>query len=194
MEQSRNSSNMVRRLQVKANEGLRGGCRHSVYKRISLLKSDAGPCDGLGGCSPCLPQSHLTESQMADFHDKPGRNPPQTTHLFIFRAWPCWPFTTFYMLGWSLGPSAGRFGFLCLRLSFVSNKTKYATSYLLEFFSHSRGSTFKEGTLPFLYKLSWALEVLTFRADHMHFLWPRFLKIDAHRIQTHMIIDHKHTL
>ena len=60
------------------------------------------------------------------------------------------------------------------------------TSYLLEFFSHSRGSTFKEGTLPFLYKLSWALEVLTFRADHMHFLWPRFLKIDAHVIQTHM--------
>ena len=84
--------------------------------------------------------------------------------------------------------------FLCLRLSFVSNKTKYVTSYLLEFFFHSRGSTFKEGTLPFLYKLSWALEVLTFRADHMHFLWPRFLKIDAHRIQTHMIIDHKHTL
>ena len=76
--------------------------------------------------------------------------------------------------------------FLCLRLSFVSNKTKYVTSYLLEFFSHSRGSTFKEGTLPFLYKLSWALEVLTFRADHMHFLWPRFLKIDAHVIQTHM--------
>ena len=76
--------------------------------------------------------------------------------------------------------------FLCLRLSFVSNKTKYVTSYLLEFFSHSRGSTFKEGTLPFLYKLSWALEVLTFRADHMHFLWPRFLKIDAHAIQTHM--------
>ena len=76
----------------------------------------------------------------------------------------------------------------------MSNKTKYVTSYLLEFFSHSRGSTFKEGALPFLYKLSWALEVLTFRADHMHFLWPRFLKIDAHRIQTHMIIDHKHTL
>ena len=134
MEQSRKSSNMVRRLQVKANEGLRGGCRHSVYKRISLLKSDAGPCDGLGGCSPCLPQSHLTESQMADFHDKPGTNPPQTnqvqihlrqtrykpqtTHLFIFRAWPCWPFTTFYMLGWSLGPSAGRFGFFVLEIVF----------------------------------------------------------------------------
>ena len=67
---------MVRRLQVKADEGLSGGCRQSVYKRISLLKSDAGPCDGHGGCSPCLPQSHLTESQMADFHDKPGRNPP----------------------------------------------------------------------------------------------------------------------
>ena len=99
-------------------EGLRGGRRHNVYKRISLLKSDAGPCDGLGGCSPCLPQSHLTESQMADFLDKPGRNPPQTTHLFIFRAWPCWPFTTFYMLGWSLGPSAGRFGFFVLEIVF----------------------------------------------------------------------------
>ena len=70
---------MVRHLQVKADEGLRGGCRHNVDESISLLKSDAGPCDGHGGCSPCLPQSHLTESQMAAFHDKPGRNPPQTT-------------------------------------------------------------------------------------------------------------------
>ena len=74
---------MVRRLQVKADEGLSGGCRQSVYKSISLLKSDVGPCDGHGGCSPCLPQSHLTESQMADFLDKPGRNPLQINQVQI---------------------------------------------------------------------------------------------------------------
>ena len=115
---------MVRRLQVKADEGLSGGCRHSVYKRISLLKSDAGPCDGHGGCSPCLPQSHLTESQMADFHDKPGRiHLKQRTFSFSGHGLAGPSLHSTCLVG-SEGQALVDLDFLCLRWSFVSNKTK----------------------------------------------------------------------
>ena len=128
---------------------------------------------------------HLKQTRYKSILNKPGTNLKQRTCSFSGHGLAGPSLHSTCLVG-PEGQALVDLDFLCLRLSFVSNKTKYVTSYLLEFFSHSRGSTFKEGTLPFLYKLSWALEVLTFRADHMHFLWPPFLKIDAHVIQTHM--------
>ena len=128
---------------------------------------------------------HLKQTRYKSIINKPGTNLKQRACSFSGHGLAGPSLHSTCLVG-PEGQALVDLDFLCLRLSFVSNKTKYVTSYLLEFFSHSRGSTFKEGTLPFLYKLSWALEVLTFRADHMHFLWPRFLKIDTHVIQTHM--------
>ena len=90
---------------------------------------------------------------MADLHDKSGGNPFQKYRPNISRESPCWLFTTSYMPGWSFGRSAG-----CgWQASSLSRE-------------YSRRSKSDGSSLPFLYKLSWGLEVkLKDSLDDVHY-------------------------
>ena len=64
-----------------------------------IVKGCVGSSDECGGCDPCISQSQLTKSGMADLYDKPGQNPNQKSCLDINRELACWQSTISYMPG-----------------------------------------------------------------------------------------------
>ena len=101
------------------------------------MQGCTGGADGCGGCGPCV--SQLTKPKMADLHDRPGQILSNTLTKLFSRESPCSPSTMFFMHFWFFGQSAG--------------------SRWVSLIPHSRRPMSDGRTLPFLYKLSWGLEV-----------------------------------
>ena len=134
---------------------------------IPFLEGCFGRLDGYGGGGSRL--SEQTKSQMADIHDRPGlvkiyihdeyNNwftwPTKSTSslckdCILSRESPCLPSTMFFMHFWFFGQSAGIELFRNLKILIDADKV------LDSLFRRPRSDG---RTLPFLYKLSWGLEV-----------------------------------
>ena len=80
-------------------------------------------------------QIHLKQTRYKSISDKPGTNLKQRTCSFSGHGLAGPSLHSTRLVG-PEGQALVDLDFLCLRLSFVSNKTKYMTPYLLDFFSH----------------------------------------------------------